>query len=276
MLPNFFIIGAAKSGTTSLWHYLGEHPDVFVADLKEPNHFSPLAPPRFPDRADYEALFQGGAGASAVGEASVAYLHDPSTPGLLADAVPDARLLAVLRDPVDRAYSQYRYNRQRDLEPEATFAGALAAEPRVIETGDHMRRRYVERGRYDEQLSRYQTWHDRGRLLVFLYEDLASDPGRVMREVFTFLDIDPDVPLDLGVRHHISGNLLRRTALGAVQPGRSSVLPRRVRTAVLRLADRSIPRADRRAMAELRERLAPDNERLQARLGRDLSAWLPR
>jgi hypothetical protein len=281
VLPNFLLIGAPKAGTTSLWHHLGQHPDIHMSATKEPNHFSPLGGWRVDDRATYEALFAGTA-ARIRGEASVAYLSDPASPGLLARHVPDARLVAVLRDPVARALSQYRFNRSRGWEPRRTFAGALREErrrrPSLL-----LIRWYAERGRYGSQLDRYARWLDEGRLRVFLYEDLLADRERVVRDIFAFLGVDADVPLDLAVRHNAT--LPRGMPwLGRVheieQPGHlKSRVPLATRRAVARRIEGAIrrwPPGTTRATIELREELAPDVERLEARIGRDLSAWLPR
>src|SRR4051794_34967159 len=111
MLPNFLIIGAAKAGTTSLYHYLRQHPDVYMSTIKEPNYFcfEEQLPEYAPVRtlAEYESLFDGASSQPAVGEASTQYLNSAAAPRRIANILPNVRLIVSLRNPADRAYSSY-------------------------------------------------------------------------------------------------------------------------------------------------------------------------
>ena len=297
--PNFLVLGTQKAGTSSLYHYLGQHPDVFVAPVKEPEHFVLAGGPvdfRGPDGAAariglkpygepaaYAALFAGVAGETAVGEASTSYLYDPGAAERIRRFRPDMRMIALLRDPVDRAWSAWSMARRQGLEP-LDFAGAVAAEPERIAGGWGYLWRYADVGRYAEQIERYRARFPAESLRVWLFEDLAADPAAVVRDAFAFLGVDPGFAPDVSTRHN-PGGLPRSRAAHAFLKGRGgahkrvgkAALPLRARRALrtrLRTANlrREAPPPDvRKALvAELR----PGIVALQDLLGRDLSAWL--
>lgn len=193
-LPEFLIIGAQRCGTTSLYRYLAAHPSVRTATGKELQFLS-LHHRRglrwyrghFPVRPPGVSSF----------EASPYYLFDPDVPARAAALLPHARFVALLRDPVERAYSHYLHSRAYGVEP-LSFADALDAEPARLARGGHTARRrysYVARGRYAEQLERWYAHVPPERLLVLRTERLGADyPG-----VLEFLGLEPHTP-DL-VRH---------------------------------------------------------------------------
>lgn len=205
--PNFFVIGAARSGSTALYDYLGQHPEIFTSDPKEPHYFAFAGErPAFrgpgddeminrevvPDEAAYRALFRNADGAGAVGEGSVSYLYHASAPAGIRRAVPDARLLCILRNPADRAYSAFRYLRSRMYEPADDFEEALAREDARVEAGWHHMWHYRRMGRYAEQLRRYLERFDREQIRIYRFEDFVRDPAPVLRDCFEFLGVDPD------------------------------------------------------------------------------------
>jgi hypothetical protein len=184
-LPEFLIIGGQRCGTTSLYRYLAGHPSVRTATGKELQFLS-LHHGRglrwyrghFPVRPPGVLSF----------EASPYYLFDPDVPARAAALLPDARFIALLRDPADRAYSHYRHSRGYGVEP-LSFADALDAEPARLATGGHTARRrysYVARGRYAEQLSRWFGAVGRDRVLVVRTEQLDDRYG----DILDFLGLD--------------------------------------------------------------------------------------
>lgn len=193
--PDLFIVGAMKAGTTSLWRYLDAHPDVFMSALKEPHFFStarsvdPRAVVR--DEPGYLRLFEGAAGASIRGEASTSYLWDERAPGAIAERVPEARIVIILRDPVQRAFSHYlmdyRYGHQSLGFLEALQADE-AVRPRRWAPGCHL---YVDLGMYHEQVRRYIRTFGERRVLVLLFDELADRPADVLARLGAFLDVDP-------------------------------------------------------------------------------------
>jgi hypothetical protein len=193
-LPNFLVIGAAKSGTTSLYQYLRQHPDVFMSAVKETNWFAyeGQSDDRYVirSRQAYERLFDGVTAQRAVGEASPQYLKSATAAERIAAELPGVRLVAVLRDPVDRAYSSYLHSLRDGNERR----GAEQA----LQPGS----RYVDQGLYHPQLSRYFERFERSRMKVILYDDLANDPAAVMRDLYAFLGIDEHFAVDVATRHN--------------------------------------------------------------------------
>ena len=296
-LPNFLVIGAAKSGTTALWSFLRQHPQIFMPDLKEPHHFAfqadrPAPVYRGPgatihrdavtDTNDYRALFDGAGAATAVGEASALYLYLPDAASRIQAAIPDARLVAVLRQPADRAYSSYLHLKRQGREPAPDFEAALALEPERIADDWGFLWRYRDLGHYPPQLRAYLDHFDRDRLLIHLYDDLVREPLEVMRRTYAFLDVDPSFVPDVAARSNVGG--VPRGWRGRLF-GRGSPLRRGVATVVpARLRRRAGALADRQALT--REAIAPETRRMLTEefrseieelgelLGRDLGAWL--
>jgi hypothetical protein len=201
-LPDFLIIGGQRCGTTSLYHYLAAHPQVRVATGKELQYFTlhHTRPSRW-YRAHFPRLGPG----ERTFEASPYYLFHPQAPGRIAAALPEARFVALLRDPVERAYSHYLHSRSHGVEP-LEFAEAIAAEagrlaaalrhgpdhPRAHHTLRH--HSYLARGRYAEQLARWFAEVAPERMHVIRSEDLYADPARVYAELLCFLDLAPFTP----------------------------------------------------------------------------------
>jgi hypothetical protein len=293
LLPNFFIVGAAKSGTTALYRYLRQHPDVYLPDVKEPRFFSydpsdrtQYAGPRahelidsvVKDQAAYEALYAAVNGESAIGDVSPAYLPSPIAAGRIRAAVPDARVVAVLRDPVERAYSHFLDNVGSGWETETDFE-------RVLDLREERRRErwwrkwdYVGNGFYGAQLERYCDAFEPDRIQVYLYDDLRADARGLVGDLLGFLGVDPSAELDVSGRHNVSAVPRSRGVqrlLSAPAPVRSALkplVPTHVRSR-LRRGNLHRPEMSDVARARLREIYREDVERLEALIGRDLSAW---
>ncbi len=295
-LPNFLVIGAGRSGTTSLHRYLGEHPDVFVPPGKSPNHF--VAHERLPpwegvalermarqwvsDRRDYEALFDGVSGETAIGEVSPVYLQARSAPAAIRETCPDVRLVAILRNPVDRAYAHFLGRRRDGLERRTRFDEVVAAElarglPDEVAFGS-----YLGCGRYHHFLKPYYELFAAERIRIYLFEDLQEEPAALLRDLFAFLGVDPNVAPDTTERHGRTGEIpnpalrflwtrsvVLRTAL---RPH----VPARLRDLALPVFARELtqPPLDPSLRAELLEVFRDDVERLGGLIGRDLSYWL--
>ncbi len=189
--PDFLIVGAPKAGTTALHAALTRHPDVFMSDPKEPKYWMcDDAPPphwRGPGhrhsqrewvwrRADYERLFAGAPAATARGESTPFYLWHRAAQRRIAEHLPEAKLVAVVRDPIDRAYSNWMHLWSDGLEPVADFEEAFALEHERIVRGWAPFWRYSELGRYGEQLAHLYSYLDPERVLVLRYRDIVDDP----------------------------------------------------------------------------------------------------
>lgn len=289
--PNFFVIGAQKAGTTSVYEYLRQHPEVYMSPVKEPGYLKDgpglgLAPGEraVTDRAEYLALFDGVTTERAIGEATASYLQSATSAGRIADVVPGARLVAVLRNPVDRAFSAYSMRVGQGIE-DLSFAEAVAAERAGGggAGGDGRRgRSYLGPGFYARHLGRYLERFPREQLSIHLYEDLSRDPVGLMAEVFGFLGVDASFVPEIA-EHNVTRQAVRSETVDRVVrklPGRS--LARRVvPAATWTRARRWVRQRNRRPMefpAELRRELVEmyrdDILETEAIIGRDLSRWV--
>ena len=284
-LPNFLVIGANKAGTTSLARYLQQHPDVYMSAVKEPGFFvledgdptAAAAPGSTFTFDSYTALFDAVTTERAWGEASTAYLGSPKAPDAIRRHIPDARLVAVLRNPVDRAFSNYKMQVARGRE-NLDFGEAIRAEldgkpppPGVRE------RRYVRLGFYGRYLEGYWSTFDTSQLHVALYDDYRRDAAGVLKEIFGFLDVDDSFVPDTSMRHHVSYVPKIRRLHGLLQ---SRVAPVGVPSGGSRVM-RYMSAWNRRAVpfpADVRRQLIDiyraDISVLQHLIRRDLSAWL--
>src|SRR5207248_2049594 len=204
-LPNFLIIGAPKCGTTSLYHYLKQHPQVFMTIPKEPTFFGNEGTdglfngPHDEDRAyhsrvitnmkDYTALFDYATGEKALGEASIYYLYLTKAPEQIKKYVPNASMFAVLRNPADRAYSSYLHVVRQAREPRS-FVDSLLQEPERIRKKWNPLWHFKAMGFYYEQVKRYFDMFGREQVQVYVYEDLRRDPLPLIKQVFEIVGVD--------------------------------------------------------------------------------------
>ncbi len=307
-LPNFFLVGVAKAGTTSLYRYLREHPQVYMSPIKGPTFFGAadlllephrdvmleeLARHRAALRAyldgpqelsaehfvlnwdDYVCLFRDVRDELAVGEASTGYFWLPSAAATIRATLPDARIAVMLRDPAERLFSLYLTTLR--AEPGVTFRAwfeATLAEPRRRAVG-------VEPGRYATHLERFFDLFPSNQLRVYLYEDYRADARAVLRDLFAFLGVNPDYPIDVSRRYNETTvprfprlHALRQRVFGVSSPTRW--LPARARRAMRRLyhmrpTGRGMDPVDRHAVIDYHRDEIVRTARL---LGRDLTAWL--
>ena len=229
VMPTFLIVGAKRGGTTSLWRWLQQHPGVLplfpaVQQIKSPHYFDihyakgeRWYRSHFPTRAAYDRATRRLGHLPAVGEASPYYLFHPLVPQRVARAASDVRVLVTLRDPVDRALSNYRERRGSDAEPIADFAAALEAEPARTEgeverilrdptyySYAHDNHTYLARGRYAEQLRRWLAHFPREQVLVLQAEAMYADPAAAFARVERFLGL-PHHPVQFEHHHRLPG-----------------------------------------------------------------------
>ncbi|MFC1812830.1 sulfotransferase domain-containing protein, partial [Thermodesulfobacteriota bacterium] len=190
MMPNFLIVGAAKSGTTSLYSYLNQHPDIFMPKWKELSFFigDPAGPIHKVKKPEFFLrVFATVANQTAVGEASTSYLYDESAPKRIKEVLGAIKIIIVLRNPVDMAYSLYNHQVRKEGETLENFEAALEAEADRIRDpifrkkcyGWHANYYYYHRGLYYEQVKRYLDVFGNENVIIFLFEDLADDSIRV-------------------------------------------------------------------------------------------------
>lgn len=272
-LPNFLIIGAPKAGTTSLYEHFRAHPQIFMPRIKEPRWFGYDGSGdrlKFPVQslAEYEALFEGAADAIAIGEATPHYLLYPQAAERIHAAIPEARLIAALRNPVDRAHSIYEMNRRnKGVNADLPFAAALAADPNLRES-------------YAPHLARFFALFPAAQIRVILLEDLEARPGETLAELFGFLGVEPGFRPEMKIAN--PGGAPRNRLLHSVLSNKRliaaarDILPESLIAPFKALRSRNLEKrplgaAERRAAAEI---FREDIARTSALIGRDLSHWL--
>lgn len=305
LLPTFLVIGATKSGTSSLYHYLKQHPEVYLSGVKEPHFFAfgdaaeqEAAAPGYrlqsnymvTARGDYEALFADAAPSQARGEASAMYLYYPGAAERIQTALPEVKLIAVLRNPVERAYSAFLHQRRDGKEHLSDFSAALRLEGARI-AADYLPMWHYERmGFYYEQLARYYARFDPAQLHVYLYEDLQRDPTGLVQELYRVIGVDPGFVPDTSAKYNLSGvpknPLLHRVHgfLKGTNPLKAAckrLLPKGVpgrlkRDLIAKLEAQNLhkPPLDPVVRAHLVSVYRDDILKLQTLIGRDLSHWL--
>ncbi len=200
-LPNFLIVGAAKSGTTSLFDQLCRHPDVFKPYIKEPGYFIPLNQySSINSWDDYKNIFKGAEKFKAKGEASVTYLYDENSPELIKEKLGDeVRILIILRNPIDMSYSLWQH-RKRDLKEDLDFFEALKLRDSNNPNSIYVKSieydwDYLNRAKYYKQVKRYIDHFKNVKILIF--EEYVKNINTQFKEVCEFLDINPNINVEL-------------------------------------------------------------------------------
>jgi hypothetical protein len=300
---HFLILGAMKSGTTSLYRYLDQHPNVRFSEPKEPIFFEA----EWERGLDYyrDRYFQGWSGEHAVGDARTHNLGLPFVAPRIRQSLPDARLVAILRNPVDRAYSEWWHLLSLGLET-SSFEEAIDDNLRRIEAGclfegeegartwargmlgsgaDTRYGMYLDFGYYARHIERYLSLFPASQLEVVLFEDLSRDPEVVTRRIWKHLGVDPDHPLSdtrvenpsrQRVRSPLSARIGRglrrlphRDRFRRLMPGR---LARRWREFMSGRPSRRPPMAPETERALL-DHFEAHNRALETLLGRELPDW---
>jgi len=292
--PDFFLVGAPKCGTTAMYRFLSQHPDIFVPPAKEVHFFgTDLYSPHYSrDLQKYLTLFASAKNEKRVGEGSVWYLYSKLASQEIKEFSPSAGILIMLRNPVDMIYSLHSHRLYINSEDIEDFAEALKAEE---ERKQGLRLPanpypvaglfYREVGKYTDQVKRYFAAFGRDQVKIILYDDFKADPVRACQEVFSFLGVLPSVPLEISVIN--ASKRIRSKALASwldPPPPLARKLARALTSSEMRhklfrtfrgLNTEHVPRQplppDLRR--QLQKQFAPDVERLSELLGRDLSHW---
>jgi len=202
--PNFFIVGTQRSGTTSLWAHLRKHPQVFLPEVKEPGYFASSlgpVPPRQAKRFShgdlcpddlirYQSLYKGALQRVAIGDASAYYLWEADAAAKIRKVSPDARIIIMLRDPVDRAYSHYLLSTMQGDE-HRPFLRALREDYAHKQKGWWTSQLYVDQGLYYSQVRRYLETFGKEQVAIFLFDDLKRNPVELFTKVALHLGIEP-------------------------------------------------------------------------------------
>ncbi|MCB0058837.1 MAG: sulfotransferase [Caldilinea sp.] len=298
--PTFLVIGAYKAGTTSIHHYLKQHPQVFMSQRKEIRFLTyagherlPLSPVEFASLPwpvqtlpAYEALFAEAMETQDRGDVSPSYLEyaEQSIIGIRA-FVPEAKLIAILRQPADRAYSNHLFHVRVEQEEELEFRSVLRfeAEGRVRRVNG-LPRANIARGFYYEALQCYFQAFPREKIRVWLYEDLRADAAGLMRKIFRFLAVDETFTPDVSIRYNAAqwprlpipptATKRLRRLVGPFMRLLSKDLHRSASKHYRTLSYTQAPELDPALRSELTALYRDDILRTQDLIGRDLGHWL--
>jgi hypothetical protein len=303
-VPDFFIAGHAKTGTTALYEMLRRHPQIFMPELKEPLYFAtdlrmrfqrPAAGPLPTELDDYLSLFVDAAPEQLVGEASSSYLWSHEAAANIAKLRPDARIIGILREPASFLRSLHLQLLQNHIESEKSLRKALALEPQRQE-GKRIPRRstrpqalmYSERVRYVEQLRRYREAFPDEQLLFLIYDDFRRENEETVRRVLRFLGVDDEIPVEqteanptVRIRSQPLDEMINAVSVGrgpatrAVKATVKAVLPAGMRSKALQAAQRKlvfggVQAPDEQLMGEIRRRFKGEVAALSEYLDRDL------
>ena len=195
--PNFFVVGAQRAGSTSLYEFLKQTEDVFVSHIKEPNYFTSidgtyLSPPPIRDKKKYLSLFKKGEDQKFLGEATPEYLSDIEAPKLIHKVSPNAKIIISLRDPVERAFSSYlMFERLGHMK--STFLNVLNECLEKKNKGLKSPLGLLETGLYYEPVNRYLNIFGPKQIKIIIFEKFIKEPKKTMEEVLEFLDIKSSI-----------------------------------------------------------------------------------
>ncbi|NDJ62372.1 MAG: sulfotransferase [Chloroflexi bacterium] len=288
-MPNFLIIGAMKAGTTALYATLAQHPQIYMSPNKEPHFFTheggkpSISPTVVNNLADYQALFADVTDEIAIGEATPNYLVQPEVAATIHRYLPDAKLIAILRDPAERAYSHYLHRVLSRREDHADFLEAFRYNETLAAEGYYLDS-YRLGGMYYENLCRYYDRFPAAQIKVVLYDDWRDDPAGTAQALFDFLGVDtafvPDARWYYKTgkpKSALLNDVLRYVRTSNVARPLRKLIPANLRrNVVIGLHNRNVAREtltpeDRAMLIDL---MRDDILKLQDLLGRDLSVWL--
>lgn len=302
-MPDFLIIGAGKSGTTSIDNYLKQHPDIFMSSVKEPNFFAyevtdisdlqehPEELKHYNNSVtsmeEYLKLFSAAKPNQLKGETSNTYLYGKNAPQRIHYHLPNVKLIAILRQPADRLYSRYLHLARDNRLPSAEFKDCLNKDSIWWRRND-----LVNEGYYNKHLSRFYELFPKENIKVFLYEDIRNNLNQLLKDIFVFLKVDKNFECDLSVKYNesgiiknklinqiIGGNGMIQTALKKVTPSlydnaKNSLFAQKFINQ-LRSKNLEKPKIDPTIEQFLtHEVYKSDILKLQDLIDRDLSSWL--
>lgn len=294
-LPDFLAIGPPKTATTSLYRYLCQHPEIFLPENKETSFFTFEGMPEvhipgmrlITDLDMYRALYLNTEHSKARGEVSPLYLVSARAPRRIAELLPDVKLIATLRNPVERAYSEYLMNIRNGVE-NRDFRTAVLSEPmteRQFAANHYNESRIIRNGFYFEHLSRYYDLFPPEQIRVYLFEEITHQPQTFLSSVLRFLKVDPTFPIDTSI-HYNSAHVPKHRWLHFMLTRRNipremvkMVLPPSLRDPIRETILRfNMHRPPSQLTPDIRQvlvdRFADDILKLEKLIDRDLQHWL--
>lgn len=295
-LPNFLVVGGARSGSSAICTFLGRHPEVFVTPVKEPSFYVfKDNPPKFTGpgdeylmrmvcttQSDYEALFASAGAAKAIGEGSVYYLHYPETFETINVELPDVKTIAILRDPVERAFSAYSLMIREGRETEPSFAAALSKEAERTAAGWEPIWEYTGGSFLADRVQKLLDVFGPDRVMLVRFDEFENNPKPLMSKVFSYLGVDPNFDASPEDRINASGKPKSRKLqdfLMNPHPAKDFVhklVPEKLwQKLYWAINNRNLDplKLDPQTRAKLLPLFAEDTARLEKITGWDLSSW---
>jgi len=293
--PNFIVIGAMKAATTSLYTYLKKHPEIFMTKVKEPmffnnfqqeNNYKILGKKRKKPTTleEYLTMFKDVKNEKAIGEASPAYIYNQKAPQLIKEHLPNVKIIAILRHPTDRAYSNYLHAKRADRENSDTFQEAIEVEKKKIKDNWSPLYHYIEKGYYSVQLKRYYQLFPKENIRVYLFEDVVKNTTETLKDIFKFLEVDENVEIDTSKKANVSGTprglmgwILKKMRYYNLMPkfAISDYLPKFVVKLIFKSVYKPTEKLNEDSRREITEKYYKDEIRILEKLvDRDLSSWL--
>ncbi len=300
-LPNFLIIGAARSGTTSLYHYLREHPEVFLPEHKEPKFItSTFLKFPFIGKGDqksesniiknfnnYKKLYNKVTDETVIGEASTDTLYyHKQAPKKIKKYLGNPKIIIILRNPTERAYSAYWFLKGCDREKKSNFKEALKAEGQRIKQPRDFIWYYKDVGLYYKQVKSYLENFD--QVKIYLFKELKENPKKLIKDAYKFLDIDPSFIPKLITKHNASGkhrskiihnllnkpNIFKKTIKKIVKT--LHLFPNQLKKISLKLSNNNLKKGkiNEEDKKYLKNYYKKDIKKLEELINKDLSHWL--
>ncbi len=310
-LPTFLIVGAVKAGTTSLHEYLQLHPEVYMSPIKETNFFSDgdmlfddfnvdykqdvsINVDKYLSGAmdtkihiahvrtweQYQKLFRNSKNEKAIGEVSNSYLFLPSTPMAIKNKLPEVKIVMILRDPVERLYSQFLMNLKLGKIKEKDLLKEIESDQQKLKKGWGVSHLYLEVGNYYEQVKRYYEQFPAEQIKMILFDDFKKDAKATMKDLFQFLGVDPEFELDMSKRYNEAGMprfgklnyfLTQIGVYGLVKRIFSSGLKNRIKSLIY--SQENIPKITEAEKSHLKTFYKDDITKLATLIKRDLNSW---
>lgn len=309
-LPNFFIVGSAKSGTTSIYNYLKQHPDIFMSPIKETHHFSTdIDSSKF--RPDYAAnlninidswldgdqkkeifhafvkdwdkylkLFKNSENQKAIGEVTNSYLYSKEAAKNIRSKFPEGKIIMILRNPVERAFSHFLMDLKSGLET-GSFLEAFKKDMAKSNKGWGISNVYYEIGMYYEQVKRYLTIFPQEQIKIILYDDYRNDAIKTLKEICNFLNIDSNFEFEFSKEHNKamipkSGAVALMMRQKGLKVFAKKIFPKSWKNIISKIffTNKNLPKLsvdDRKYLIELYKE---DIQKLAQLINRDLTSWV--
>jgi hypothetical protein len=308
-LPNFFVVGAAKAGSTSVYNYLYQHPDVYMSPVKEPHYFAsdmdtghfrdnykpvmnkdltaylegdmkePVFQAYIREWSQYIKLFKNVKNETAIGEVSNSYLYSSTAAKNIHDKIPGAKIVIILRNPVDRAFSHFIMDLRTGY-TEPPFMNSLKKDMALPLKGWGVSNLYVEIGLYYEQVKRYMELFPQGQLHIVLFDDFKKNTAGEMKKIFSFLGVNPGVAINYNESYNES-TLPRNKIIGGLYKNKklreriTGLIPKALKKQFKKavLTNKTLPVITEEERSFLEAIFYNDVSHLSNLIGRDLSSW---